>query len=47
MGCCGVKKNVIQENRIPFLIEGSHEPNAETIAAMKGGERLKRDTTAR
>lgn len=38
---------VIRENRIPFIIEGSHEPNAETIAAMEEGERIARDPTAK
>ena len=31
---------VIRENRIPFIIEGSHTPNAETIAAMEEGNRI-------
>jgi len=31
---------VIRENRIPFIIEGSHVPNAETIAAMEEGDRI-------
>lgn len=34
---------VIRENRIPFIIEGSHIPNAETIAAMEEGERIAHD----
>lgn len=34
---------VVRENRIPFIIEGSHTPNAETIAAMEEGERIARD----
>ena len=34
---------VIRENRIPFIIEGSHTPNAETIAAMEEGDRIARD----
>ena len=34
---------VIRENRIPFIIEGSHLPNAETIAAMEEGERIAHD----
>ncbi len=34
---------VIRENRIPFIIEGSRTPNAETIAAMEEGERIARD----
>ena len=34
---------VVRENRIPFIIEGSHVPNAETIAAMEEGERIARD----
>ena len=28
-------KTVVRENRIPFAIEGSHVPNAETIAALE------------
>ena len=38
---------VVRENRIPFLIEGSHRPNAETLAAMEEGERIARDPNAR
>lgn len=34
---------VVRENRIPFIIEGSHVPNAETIAAMEEGERIAHD----
>jgi len=34
---------VVRENRIPFIIEGSHVPNAQTIAAMEEGERIARD----
>ena len=34
---------VIRENRIPFIIEGSHIPNAETIAAMEEGDRIVND----
>ena len=34
---------VIRENRIPFIIEGTHVPNAETIAAMEEGNRIARD----
>lgn len=34
---------VIRENRIPFIIEGSLVPNAETIAAMEEGERIAHD----
>lgn len=34
---------VVRENRIPFIIEGSHTPNAETIAAMEEGERIASD----
>ena len=34
---------VVRVNRIPFIIEGSHTPNAETIAAMEEGERIARD----
>lgn len=40
-------KTVVRENRIPFLIEGSHRPNAETIAAMEEGDRIARDPNAR
>ena len=36
-------KTVVRENRIPFLIEGTHIPNAETIAAMEEGDRIARD----
>ena len=36
-------KTIIRENRIPFLIEGTHVPNAETIAAMEEGDRIARD----
>ena len=36
-------KTVIRENRIPFIIEGTHTPNAETIAAMEEGNRLAHD----
>lgn len=36
-------KTVIRENRIPFIIEGTHVPNAETIAAMEEGSRIARD----
>ncbi len=36
-------KTVVRENRIPFLIEGTHVPNAETIAAMEEGDRIARD----
>lgn len=38
---------VIRENRIPFIIEGSHIPNAETIAAMEEGERIARNPNHR
>ena len=34
---------VIRENRIPFIIEGTHTPNAETIAAMREGDRIAHD----
>ena len=34
---------VIRENRIPFIIEGTHVPNAETIAAMEEGNRIAHD----
>ena len=34
---------VVRENRIPFIIEGSHVPNTETIAAMEEGERIARN----
>ena len=36
-------KTVIRENRIPFLIEGTYIPNAETIAALEEGDRIARD----
>ena len=36
-------KTVIRENRIPFIIEGTKIPNAETIAAMEEGDRIARD----
>ena len=36
-------KTVVRENRIPFLIEGTHVPNAETIAAMEEGDRIAHD----
>ena len=36
-------KTVIRENRIPFIIEGTNTPNAETIAAMEEGDRISRD----
>ncbi len=36
-------KTVIRENRIPFIIEGPHVPNVETIAAMEEGDRIARD----
>ena len=36
-------KTVVRENRIPFIIEGSHVPNAETIAAMEEGDRIAHD----
>ena len=38
---------VIRENRIPFIIEGSHIPNVETIAAMEEGERIARNPNQR
>ena len=34
---------VVRENRIPFIIEGAHVPNAETIAAMEEGDRIAHD----
>jgi len=34
---------VVRENRIPFIIEGAHEPNAETIAALEEGDRIAND----
>ena len=34
---------VVRENRIPFIIEGTHTPNAETIAAMEEGNRIVHD----
>ena len=36
-------KTIVRENRIPFIIEGTSIPNAETIAAMKEGDRIARD----
>ena len=36
-------KTVVRENRIPFIIEGTNIPNAETIAAMEEGNRIARD----
>ena len=36
-------RTVIRENRIPFPIEGSPQPNAETIAAMEEGDRIAND----
>ena len=36
-------KTVVRENRIPFIIEGTHTPNAETIAAMEEGDRVAHD----
>ena len=36
-------KTVVRENRIPFIIEGTSIPNAETIAAMEEGNRIARD----
>ena len=36
-------KTVVRENRIPFIIEGTNTPNAETIAAMEEGDRIARD----
>ncbi len=36
-------KTVVRENRILFLIEGTHIPNTETIAAMEEGTRIARD----
>ena len=36
-------KTAVRENRIPFIIEGTHVPNAETIAAMEEGERIAHD----
>ena len=36
-------KTVVRENRIPFIIEGTNIPNAETIAAMEEGDRIVRD----
>mgnify|MGYP004694042323 CR=1 FL=1 len=38
-------KTVVRENRIPFIIEGERKPNAETIAALKEGDRIVRDST--
>lgn len=36
-------KTIVRENRIPFIIEGPHVPNAETIAAMEEGDRIAND----
>lgn len=36
---------VIRENRIPFIIEGSHIPNDETLAALEEGDRIANDPT--
>ena len=38
-------KTIVRENRIPFIIEGTHVPNAETIAAMEEGDRIANDPT--
>lgn len=38
-------KTIIRENRIPFIIEGTNVPNAETIAAMEEGDRIAHDPT--
>ena len=40
-------KTIVRENRIPFIIEGEHVPNEETIAAMEEGERIARDPNAK
>ena len=40
-------KTIVRENRIPFIIEGTHVPNAETIAAMEEGNRIAHDPTRR
>ena len=37
-------KTIIRENRIPFIIEGTNIPNAETIAAMEEGNRIAHDS---
>ena len=37
---------VLRENRIPFIIEGSPRPNAETLAAFREGDRLAADPDA-
>ena len=36
-------KTVVREQRIPFIIEAPHVPNAETIAAMEEGDRIVND----
>ena len=36
-------KTVVRENLIPFIIEGTNTPNAETIAAMEEGNRIAHD----
>ena len=40
-------KTVVRENRIPFQIEGSRTPNAETIAALEEGDRIASDPARR
>lgn len=37
---------VLRENRIPFIIEGTPRPNAETLAALREGDRLAADPDA-
>ena len=37
---------VVRENRIPFIIEGARRPNAETVAAMREGDRIAADPDA-
>lgn len=40
-------KAVLRERRIPFTIFMPEQPNAETIAAMKEGERIAHDPTVK
>ena len=36
-------KTIVREQRIPFIIEAPHVPNAETIAALEEGDRIIND----
>ena len=40
-------KTIVRQHRIPSIIEGTHVPNAETIAAMEEGNRIAHDPTRR